>query len=133
MDGYGATYSVDNYQAPLYNDPNGSLITTLMSVYNKATGNNEQPIAIGGGTYARALKCGCAFGPELCGEEATIHQANEYVTFDRIRLMSEIYYDAIKAVCSVATESSEKQCIAKAVPSSGKYHIATVKVKRVLK
>ena len=133
LDGYGATYSVDNYQAPLYNDPNGSLITTLMSVYNKATGNDEQPIAIGGGTYARALKCGCAFGPELCGEEATIHQANEYVTFDRIRLMSEIYYDAIKAVCSVATESSEKQCIAKAVPSSGKYHIATVKVKRILK
>ncbi len=133
LDGYGATYSVDNYQAPLYNDPNGSLITTLMSVYNKAAGVDEQPIAIGGGTYARALQCGCAFGPELCGEEATIHQPNEYVTFDRIRLMSEIYYDAIKAVCSVATESGEKQRIAKAVPSSGKYHIATVKVKRVLK
>ena len=70
----------------------------MTKVYNRVTGKNEQPIAIGGGTYARALKCGCAFGPEVCGEEDTIHQANEYVTFDRIRLMSEVYYEALKAV-----------------------------------
>lgn len=118
LDAYGAEYTVDNYQAPLYNDPNGKLISTLMSVYNKAMGRDERPIAIGGGTYARALKCGCGFGPELCGEEATIHQANEYVTFDRIRLMSEIYYDALKAVCSVRGDV---------------HRIATIKVKRVLK
>ena len=37
-----------------------------------------------------------SFGPELKDEEATIHQPNEYITFDRIRLMSEIYYEAIK-------------------------------------
>lgn len=130
LDAFGATYSVDNYQPPLYNDPNGKLITTLMSVYNKAAGANEQPIAIGGGTYARALKCGCAFGPELDGEEATIHQANEYVTFDKIRLMSDIYYDAIKAVCS---EKGETHRIAIATPSTGKHRIATIKVKRIVK
>ena len=67
-------------------------------MYSEVTGKKENPIAIGGGTYARALKCGCAFGPEINGEEATIHQANEYVTFDRIRLMSDVYYNAIKAV-----------------------------------
>ncbi len=94
----GIAWEVVNYQAPLYNDPNGELIQTLMKVYNDATGDNAAPIAIGGGTYARALKCGVAFGPEMQGEEATIHQANEYVTFDRIRLMSEVYYNAIKAV-----------------------------------
>lgn len=92
----GAEYKVLSYQDPLYNDPNGKLISTLMSVYNQATGKNEKAIAIGGGTYARALKCGCGFGPELEDEEATIHQPNEYITFDRIRLMSEIYYNAIK-------------------------------------
>lgn len=98
LDSWGVEYEINNYQPPLYNDPNGKLISTLMKVYNKATGRKEEPIAIGGGTYARALKCGCAFGPELADEEATIHQANEYVTFDRIRLMSEVYYEAIKAV-----------------------------------
>ena len=92
-------YVIDNYQPPLYNDPNGKLISTLTSVYNEVTGDNAKPIAIGGGTYARALKCGCAFGPEMQGDEATIHQANEYVTFAQIERMSEIYYKAIKAVC----------------------------------
>ena len=99
LDAFGVAYTVNNYQAPLYNDPKGKLISTLVRVYNQITGKNEAPIAIGGGTYARALKCGCAFGPEICGEEATIHQANEYVTFDRIRLLSEVYYNAIKAIC----------------------------------
>lgn len=116
LDEFGVEYAIDNYQAPLYNDPNGKLISTLVGVYNKITGKNESPIAIGGGTYARALKCGCAFGPEVGGEEATIHQANEYVTFDRIRLMGEVYYGAIKAVCA----EEEK-------PSSNKIRIATKK------
>lgn len=98
LDGGKVDYTVNNYQAPIYNDPNGKLISTLMRVYNQATGRNEKAVAIGGGTYARALKCGCGFGPEMAGEEATIHQANEYVTFDRIKLMLEIYYEALKAL-----------------------------------
>ena len=92
----GVEYEIDNYQAPLYNDPNGKLISTLYSVFQKDKGSELPPIAIGGGTYARALKNGCAFGPEIVGEEITIHQPNEYITLDRIRLISEIYYDAVK-------------------------------------
>ena len=98
LDSFGVAYTIDNYQAPLYNDPNGKLISTLMGVYNEVTGNDAKPIAIGGGTYARALKCGCGFGPEMPGAEVTIHQANEYVTFDTIRTMSTIYYKAIFAI-----------------------------------
>lgn len=118
LSAYGADFEINNYQAPLYNNPKGRMISTLMNVYNETTGNNEQPIAIGGGTYARALECGCAFGPELCGEEATIHQPNEYVTFDRIHLMSEVYYNAILAVCCTPVEKTK---------------IATIKVRRVQK
>ena len=116
--GYGVEYSVNNYQAPLYNNPDSKMIATLMNVYNEATGKNEQPIAIGGGTYARALKNGCAFGPEISGEEVTIHQPNEYVTFDRIRLMSEVYYNAIVALCCQPVN---------------KKTIATIVVKRIQK
>ena len=98
LDRNGVQYEIVNYQAPLYNDPNGKLIKTLMGVYNAATGKNDKAIAIGGGTYARALKCGCAFGPEFPNTEPTIHQANEYVTLDALRFMSKIYYEAIKAI-----------------------------------
>lgn len=94
----GVEFVAGHGQAPLYNDPNDKLISTLLGIYNAFTGNNEQPIAIGGGTYARALKRGCAFGPAMEGDEATIHQPNEYVTFDRIKLMTKIYFEAIKAL-----------------------------------
>ncbi|MBO5335221.1 MAG: Sapep family Mn(2+)-dependent dipeptidase [Clostridia bacterium] len=101
----GIAATVNNYQAPLYNDPNGKLIRTLLKVYNEAMGADATPIAIGGGTYARALERGCAFGPEVPGEESTIHQANEFVTFERIALMNKIYYEAIRRV---ACESQDK-------------------------
>ena len=92
------SYEIKNYQAPLYNDPNSKLITTLNKVYNQVTGKTENPIAIGGGTYARALKRGCAFGPEMDGEEDTIHQADEYITFDKIKQLLQIYFEALQAV-----------------------------------
>ena len=85
-----------HFQAPIYNNPNGKLISTLVSVYNNATGRNEEPVAIGGGTYARALKCGCAFGPCHINDESVAHQPNEYITLDCLRLISELYYDAVK-------------------------------------
>ena len=107
-------------------------------MYNQVTGDNAKPIAIGGGTYARALKCGCGFGPEMAGDEATIHQANEYVTFAQIERMSEIYYKAIKAVCvkdgdaCANSDACEVACDDEACGTENsvpaKAHIATVKV-----
>ncbi|MBQ9118278.1 MAG: Sapep family Mn(2+)-dependent dipeptidase [Clostridia bacterium] len=88
-----------SYQAPLYNSKTDGLITTLLGVYNQITGKNALPIAIGGGTYARAIEKGCAFGPEIEGDEVTIHQPNEYITFERLRLLNRIYYEAIKRLC----------------------------------
>ncbi|MBQ8284113.1 MAG: Sapep family Mn(2+)-dependent dipeptidase [Clostridia bacterium] len=132
----GVEYIVENYQAPLYNDPNGDLITTLTSVYNEVMHTNEKPIAIGGGTYARALKCGCAFGPEISGEEDTIHQPNEYITFDRIRLLSDIYYKAILAVCCREEQTADPIAVetpAAEIAKPKKIRIAKVKIRYILK
>lgn len=89
-------YEILSEQAPLFNDKNCFLIKTLCSVYNEVTGKNVEPVAIGGGTYARALKCGAAFGPEEAGEENTIHRANEYITFEKIEKCFKIYKLAIE-------------------------------------
>ncbi|MDE6585472.1 MAG: Sapep family Mn(2+)-dependent dipeptidase, partial [Clostridia bacterium] len=89
-------YEILSEQAPLYNDANCFLIKTLNGVYNEVTGKNLKPLAIGGGTYARALKCGAGFGPEEPGEESTIHQANEYITFEKIEKCFKIYKLAIE-------------------------------------
>ncbi|MCD8201209.1 MAG: Sapep family Mn(2+)-dependent dipeptidase [Clostridia bacterium] len=89
-------YEITNEQAPLYNDKNGKLITTLCAVYNEYTGKNLEPIAIGGGTYARALKCGAAFGPEEAEDDKVMHQAEEYISFDKVERCFNIYKTAIE-------------------------------------
>lgn len=92
----GVDYEIMHEQAPLFNDRQYFLIKTLCGVYNEVTGKTTAPIAVGGGTYARALKCGAAFGPEEEGEENTIHQANEYITFEKIEKCYKIYKLAIE-------------------------------------
>ena len=89
-------FEVLGHQKPLYNDKNGFLIKTLANVYNGEMGTNEEPIAIGGGTYARALKCGAGFGPEMRDEDCNIHQPNEFVSLENLKLQFRLYKLAIK-------------------------------------
>lgn len=96
FDKFGVKYRMVKLQTPLFNDKNSSMIKTLSEVYAQKTGRPAEPIAIGGGTYARALKFGCAFGPEEEGENNAIHQADESITLKKVALMNEIYYEAIK-------------------------------------
>lgn len=88
--------TVLSHQKPLFNDKNSFLIKTLTEIYNSATGENKQPIAIGGGTYARALKEGAGFGPEMEGEDCFIHQPNEFVSIENLKLQLKVYKAAIK-------------------------------------
>ena len=92
----GESYEILSEQASLFNDRQCSLIKVLCGAYNEVTGKQMKPIAIGGGTYARALKCGAAFGPEEEGEENVIHQPNEYITFEKIEKCLKIYKLAIE-------------------------------------
>lgn len=92
-----ATYTlIGNHQLPLFNSKDSFLIKTLLKVYNEETNSNLQPMAIGGGTYARALPVGAAFGPEFPGEDAPIHEPNEYISIENIKRMCVIYKRAIK-------------------------------------
>ena len=94
-------YEILSFQKPLYADKNGELVQTLTKIYNDVTGKNSEPIAIGGGTYARALKNAVAFGPAITEEEgSSIHMPNEFVTLDTLEKMTEIYYLAIKKLCT---------------------------------
>jgi succinyl-diaminopimelate desuccinylase len=93
---FGAPYTIEHWQAPLFNDKNSFLIKTLSKVYKDVTGKDGEPLAIGGGTYARALKNGTAFGPEFPGEPSPIHQPDEFISLERIKLLADIYYKAIK-------------------------------------
>ncbi len=92
---HGIPFEITNSQAPLRGDKDSPLVKTLCGVYNEVTGKELEPIAIGGGTYARALKRGAGFGPEEPGEDSTIHRADEYITFEKIEKCFKIYKLAI--------------------------------------
>ena len=50
-------------------DENEFLIQTLKKVYEEQTGEKAELMSIGGGTYARSLKAGVAFGPLFPGRD----------------------------------------------------------------
>lgn len=96
LDALGAPYEVLHCQEPLFSDKNGPLVSALRRVYERHTGTPCEPIAIGGGTYARALKNGAGFGPQFPGRPLPIHQKDEYLPVDDIRALLAIYADAVR-------------------------------------
>lgn len=71
------------------------LIQTLMRVYNDVCGGDEQPLAIGGGTYARSLPCAAAFGILFEDDPQTIHMADECIPEATFMKAARIYAHAI--------------------------------------
>jgi succinyl-diaminopimelate desuccinylase len=67
----------------------------LQQVYENQTGNTAELLAIGGGTYARVLDKGVAFGMLFPGEPDIAHQADEFVDIDNLIKATAIYAEAI--------------------------------------
>lgn len=88
-------FEVLSHHKPLFQDKNGELVTTLSQVYEKYTGVKLEPTVTGGGTYARALKNGVAFGPAEVGEECC-HEPNERISLKTLEKCFYIYKNAIK-------------------------------------
>jgi len=81
--------------APHYVEQNHPLIQTLKKVYEEQTGQKAELISIGGGTYARSLKAGIAFGPLFPGREDIAHQKDEYIYIEDLLKATAIYAQAI--------------------------------------
>ena len=80
---------------PHHVDENSELIQILKKVYEEQTGEKAELLAIGGGTYARSLKSGVAFGPLFPGREDIAHQKDEYIYIDDLLKATAIYAQAI--------------------------------------
>ena len=80
---------------PHYVEKDHFLIQTLQKVYEEATGEKAELLSIGGGTYARSLKEGVAFGPLFPGREDIAHQKDEYIEIEDMFKAATIYAQAI--------------------------------------
>ena len=81
---YGLTAEIEQTGKLLYVSKESELVQKLMKVYREQTGGTEEPIAIGGGTYAKAFDNMVAFGPIFPGEPGVIHQPNEYADVENL-------------------------------------------------
>lgn len=88
---------VDSQKDPHHVAPNSKLVTALMESYAEVTGDTEaKPMAIGGGTYAKMLEEGVAFGSLFPDEEELAHQAGEYISIDSLVKNLYIFVKAIE-------------------------------------
>ena len=85
-----------NTQKPPHHVPADSeLVKSLLAAYEEETGQEGKPMSTGGGTYAKVLRQGVAFGALFPDEEDLAHQADEYGTIDRLMLAMKIYANAL--------------------------------------
>ncbi|EKN62878.1 dipeptidase PepV [Schinkia azotoformans] len=80
---------------PHHVDQQHPLIKVLQMVYEEQTGEKAELIAIGGGTYARSLRAGVAFGPLFPGRPDVAHQKDEYIEIEDLLKATAIYAQAI--------------------------------------
>lgn len=80
----------------LYVSKESELVQKLMKVYRDVTGDEKaQPLAIGGGTYAKMFRNMVAFGPVFPGMADVIHQPNEAVEVEKLMESIKLTADAM--------------------------------------
>lgn len=89
--------SIENLElkAPHHVPAESELVRSLLAAYEEETGWKGEPMSTGGGTYAKVLKQGVAFGALFPDEEDLAHQADEYAAIDRLMLAIRIYANAL--------------------------------------
>jgi succinyl-diaminopimelate desuccinylase len=85
-----------HHTPPLYVPKDREPVKTLLRVYREHTGDMQDPLTIGGRTYATSVApVGVAFGAALPGEPDVAHQADERFSVERLILCAKIYAHAL--------------------------------------
>ena len=90
LSSYGMEILVHRTTDMLYVPKDSELVRKLMEVYREGTGEDPEPKAIGGGTYAKMFKNMVAFGPMFPGEPDVAHQPNEQMPVENLMKSIEL-------------------------------------------
>lgn len=91
----GFTVVDESKKAPHHVPAESELVSNLLAAYHEETGLPAEPQSTGGGTYAKCLKQGVAFGASFPYDEDLAHQAGEYVTLTGMLTATKIYANAL--------------------------------------
>ncbi len=92
---FGFELSTRHHMPPHHVAEDHPLVKTLADVYERQTGESAHLMAIGGGTYARSLEAGVAFGALFPGAKDVAHQVDEYMEIEDLLRAAAIYAEAI--------------------------------------
>lgn len=95
----GFTFCEAETKAPHHVPADTELVSNLLAAYHEETGLPAQAQSTGGGTYAKVLKQGVAFGAAFPDDEDLAHQANEYATLSGLMKAAHIYANALMRLC----------------------------------
>ena len=91
----------DVEKKPAHHVPADSeLVSSLLAAYHEETGLEPMAMATGGGTYAKVLKQGVAFGASFPDDEDLAHQAGEYATVSGLLKAAKVYANALVRLCA---------------------------------
>ncbi|MEB8101276.1 dipeptidase PepV [Staphylococcus xylosus] len=95
----GFSIELGKNQTPHYVEKDDPFVQSLVEAYRNQTGDQTEPFTIGGGTYARNLDKGVAFGAMFSDSEDLMHQKNEYITKKQLFNATSIYLESLYKLC----------------------------------
>ncbi len=96
----GFTFTSVEKKEPHHVPAESELVSQLLAAYHEESGLEAYPTATGGGTYAKVLKQGVAFGAAFPDDEDLAHQAGEYACIDGLMKAAKIYANALLRLCA---------------------------------
>ena len=103
ISGSGWTLESLSDQPPLYVPLDDPLVATLLQVYRDETGDETAPLTMGGGTYARAMRKGIAFGPgfpDADPSDGGAHEKDECWPVEHLIRAAKIYARSLARLAS---------------------------------
>ena len=91
----GVEYSVTARSTPLHVPEDSPLIVELGKAFFETTGKHAEVMAIGGGTYAKALPNVVAFSPFPNALPELAHQVNEYIGIEDLMASIPVIRNAL--------------------------------------
>ena len=91
----GFTVVHESQKEPHHVPAESKLVSSLLAAYHEETGLPAEPQSTGGGTYAKCLKQGVAFGASFPDDEDLAHQAGEYSDLSKMITATKIYANAL--------------------------------------
>ena len=95
LDKFGYKYSLTGKHEPMMVKKDGWFVQTMLGAFTAVRGEKAEPISMGGSTFARAFKQGCAFGPDFKTYDTNCHDANERMKEADLLAAYEIYKKTI--------------------------------------